>query len=79
MRVVNPETPKNTAALNGDAAALAVDRAIGELRRGRAIALADAKGVLVIAAIETTGSRLLAELVAASPAASPSRRSSSPA
>ena len=54
-------------ALNGDRAALSVDRAIGELRRGRCIGIADDDGALVVAAIETIGSDLLRRLIDASP------------
>lgn len=52
--------------LNGDGAALAVDRAIGELRRGRAIAIVDADRSLLFAPVETMNSRLLGRLTAAS-------------
>jgi len=53
--------------LNGDGAALAVDRAIGELRRGRAIAIEAPGRCLVVAPVETIASRLL-ERLAAGPA-----------
>lgn len=55
------------AGLNGDRAALSVDRAIGELRRGRSIAIADSDRALVVAAVETIGSALLDRLIAAAP------------
>jgi GTP cyclohydrolase II len=72
MRAINSkadgESPKPGSTLNGDAAALAVDRAVGEFRRGRAIATDSADGVLVVAPVETIGGPLLKRLVAASPA-----------
>jgi GTP cyclohydrolase II len=64
------EDADSGAGINGETPALAVDRAIGELRRGRAIAVTDAASGLVVAAVETTGSRLLARLLGASPATS---------
>jgi GTP cyclohydrolase II len=70
MRSVPAEARESSAGLNGEPRALAVDRAIGELRRGRAIALADKAGALVIAAVETTGTRLLTRLLDASTATS---------
>jgi GTP cyclohydrolase II len=54
--------------LNGNEAALSVDRAIGELRRGRAIAVTDGGAESVFAAVETMSSRLLQGLLAASAA-----------
>jgi GTP cyclohydrolase II len=54
--------------LNGDEAALSVDRAIGELRRGRAIVITGAGADLVFAAVEVMSSRLLQRLLEASPA-----------
>jgi GTP cyclohydrolase II len=54
--------------LNGDEAALSVDRAIGELRRGRAIVITGAGADLVFAAVEVMSSRLLQRLLDASPA-----------
>ena len=66
MQSVKSEALDGAAGLNGETAALAVDRAIGELRRGRAIALADAASFLVIAAVETTGTRLLTKLASSS-------------
>ncbi len=66
-----PMEPANSGAgINGETPALAVDRAIGELRRGRAIAITDAASGLVVAAVETTGSRLLTRLLGASTEAS---------
>ena len=67
MRGPPTEREDNGAGINGEAPALAVDRAIGELRRGRAIAVADATSGFVVAAVETTGSRLLTRLLAGSP------------
>lgn len=52
--------------LNGDPAGLAVDRAIGELRRGRAIAIVDGRRGVVFAAVETVGGPLLKRLLEAS-------------
>jgi GTP cyclohydrolase II len=52
--------------LNGDGAALAVDRAIGELRRGRAIAVREPDQSLVVAALETMPGALLARMRVAS-------------
>ena len=52
--------------LNGDRSALAVDRAIGELRRGRCIAIAEPGRAYLFAAVETIGSRTLKRLIAAS-------------
>jgi GTP cyclohydrolase II len=52
-------------AINGNPAALTFDRAVDELRRGRAIQLADGERGLVVAAIETLQASLFARLVAA--------------
>lgn len=70
MRDLPTATGDSGAGINGETPALAVDRAIGELRRGRAIALDDTRGFLVVAAIETTGSRLLAQIASSSAEAS---------
>jgi GTP cyclohydrolase II len=60
-----PARPAGPAsALNGDHAALAVDRAIGELRRGRAIVIDEPGRCLVFAPIETMSTRLLERLTA---------------
>lgn len=48
--------------INGDPAALLIDRAIGELRRGRAIQLIGSNESLVIAAVETMRTPLLERL-----------------
>ena len=64
---IEARRPAATAALNGDRAALAVDRAIGELRRGRAIAIGEPDRSFVFAAVETIGSPLLRRLIAAAP------------
>lgn len=53
--------------VNGDKAGLAVDRAIGELRRGRAVAITEDRVGFVFAAIETLGSALLQRLADVSP------------
>jgi GTP cyclohydrolase II len=60
------EAPQG-AGLNGDASALLVDRAIGELRRGRSIAITAPDHALVFAPIETISSGLLQRLIDASP------------
>lgn len=52
--------------INGSSAVLAVDRAILELRRGRAIAISDGTRTLVIAALETATKPLLRQLLSAS-------------
>ena len=39
--------------INGDPAALDFDRAVGEIRRGRAIRIADGSRSLLVAAVET--------------------------
>jgi len=48
--------------INGDPAALLIDRAMSELRRGRAIQLIDSNESLVIAAVETLRTLLLDKL-----------------
>jgi GTP cyclohydrolase II len=58
----SPPTPE----INGNPAALAFDRAVDELRRGRAVQVADGARGLVVAAIETVQTQLFARLVAAS-------------
>lgn len=55
------------AGINGDATALAVDRAVGELRRGRAVCIESPEASLVFAAVETLSSTLAKRLTAASP------------
>jgi GTP cyclohydrolase II len=57
----------NAGGLNGDRAALDVDRAIGELRRGRAIAIAAPDQHFVFTTAETISSGLLQRLTATSP------------
>lgn len=54
--------------INGAPGALAVDRAVGELRRGRCVAVTDGGQSLVFAALETVQTRVLARLLAASAA-----------
>jgi len=61
--VTDARARRQAAALNGDRAALAVDRAIGELRRGRAIALTDGGRVFVFAMVETIGSPYFRRLI----------------
>jgi hypothetical protein len=52
--------------INGSQVALGVDRAITELRRGRAIAIVGEQRTLVVAALEATSEALLDQLVQAS-------------
>jgi GTP cyclohydrolase II len=52
--------------INGSEAALGVDRAIMELRRGRAIAIVGERRTLVVAALEATSEARLDQLVRAS-------------
>ena len=68
MQGLNVSQEPSGAGLNGDQAALAVDRAIGELRRGRSIAVVAPENTLVLAAIETISNRLLQRMVEASSA-----------
>jgi GTP cyclohydrolase II len=51
--------------INGDPAALTVDRAIGELRRGRAIQITDGKRTLLVGAVETLQAPVFVRLLAA--------------
>ncbi len=51
--------------INGNPAALTFDRAVDELRRGRAVQVTDGARGLVVAAIETLKAPLFARLVAA--------------
>jgi GTP cyclohydrolase II len=51
--------------INGEAEALGVDRALGELRRGRAIRIVGGAGSAVVAAVETIQEPLFARLAAA--------------
>jgi GTP cyclohydrolase II len=59
------ESREQAGPINGDPAALAVDRAIGELRRGRAIQITDGKRTLLVGAVETLQAPVFARLVAA--------------
>lgn len=59
MRPVNTPEP-----INGDAAILAVDRAVGELRRGRIVGIEADGRMLLVAAAETLRSAVLATLAA---------------
>ena len=52
--------------INGSPVALGVDRAITELRRGRAVAIVGEQRTLVVAALEVTSEALLDQLVRAS-------------
>ena len=52
--------------INGDLAALNVDRAVTELRRGRAVEITDGGDGLVLVALETVQGALIARLLAAS-------------
>jgi GTP cyclohydrolase II len=61
--------PSRRSGLNGDRGALAVDRAIGELRRGRCIGIESESACFVFAAIETIGTELLNRLTEINPAA----------
>lgn len=63
MQVLNSNHDPVSASLNGEQASLAVDRALGELRRGRAIAITSPEGALVIAAVETMSSGLLRRMI----------------
>jgi hypothetical protein len=49
--------------INGDPALLAVERAVAELRRGRAVCVRGVTGGAIAAAIETTSPRLLEQLL----------------
>jgi len=51
--------------INGDRAALTFDRAVGELRRGRAIRITDGDRAMLVGAIETLQRPVFARLVAA--------------
>ena len=51
--------------INGDRAALTFDRAVGELRRGRAIRITDGDRAMLAGAIETLQSPVFSRLVAA--------------
>jgi GTP cyclohydrolase II len=54
-----------TQEINGNPAALSFDRAVDELRRGRAVQVTDGRQSLVVAAIETLQAPLFERLVAA--------------
>jgi GTP cyclohydrolase II len=57
--------PPTSTPINGNPAALSFDRAVDELRRGRAVQIKDGARGLVVAAIETLQPPLFARLVAA--------------
>jgi GTP cyclohydrolase II len=59
-------TDSTTGGINGSQVALGVDRAIIELRRGRAIAIASDTRTLVVAALEAASEALLDQLLSAS-------------
>lgn len=52
-------------AINGDPAGLAIDRAVGELRRGRAVRIVDGEHSVVFGAVESLHAPLLARLQSA--------------
>src|SRR6185503_12581297 len=56
-----------TSAINGNPAALAFDRAVDELRRGRAIQVTAPKRGLLVAAVEAIQESQFARLLAAGP------------
>ena len=58
-----PATPHEE--INGDPAALKLDRAVGELCRGRAVQIINGAGAIVVAAVETMRAPLFARLIAA--------------
>jgi GTP cyclohydrolase II len=66
LALMDTSTDAHEAGLNGGPDALAVDRAIVELRRGRAIAIEGEGRTLVIAALEAASSALLDKLLALS-------------
>ncbi|HZF31571.1 MAG TPA: GTP cyclohydrolase II [Gammaproteobacteria bacterium] len=51
--------------INGDPAALTFDRAVGELRRGRAVQVTDGSRGMIVAAVEAIQAALFTRLVAA--------------
>jgi GTP cyclohydrolase II len=59
------ERPDPETSINGDRAALRLDRAVGELRRGRAIRITDGDRAMLVGAIETLQKPVFARLVAA--------------
>lgn len=66
MQVNADKQPLAGVRLNGDVTALAVDRAVGELRRGRAVCIESPEACLVFAAVETVGNALAQRLFNAS-------------
>jgi GTP cyclohydrolase II len=58
----SPEQPLALGGINGDPAALAAERALAELRRGRAIVVRDGRHAALAAPLETMGEALLARL-----------------
>ena len=61
-------SPTSDTEINGNPAALSFDRAVDELRRGRAVLVTDGERGLVVAAIETVQAPLFERLVTASDA-----------
>jgi GTP cyclohydrolase II len=57
--------PKSLLGINGASAAVQVDRAVGELRRGRAIRITSGSAAAIVAAVETVRPPLFARLLAA--------------
>lgn len=66
MNRINGHAKADALGINGDAAALAVDRAVGELRRGRAIEIVASGRTLLVAALETVQAPMLSRLIASS-------------
>ena len=60
----DPREESGIRGINGDPALLAVERACGELRRGRAVAIDGASGAIVIMSVETLTARSLAAMAA---------------
>lgn len=62
MKHLNGNAPAPSLGINGEPAALGVDRAVGELRRGRAIRIVDGARSALVAAIETIQNPLFRRL-----------------
>jgi GTP cyclohydrolase II len=62
---LNGSKSEGKVGINGEAEALGVDRALGELRRGRAIRILGGAGAAVVAAVETIQEPFFARLSAA--------------
>lgn len=63
MTQLNGSPNSAVTGVNGDPAALSVDRAIAELRRGRCVEISDGERALIVAAIETTRPALVDRLL----------------